>query len=150
MLVISSKICNNTSNKVLRFSKKAVDLRQKKNLNDKKFVVEWCSLKNNADVIILITWLMCKSLLKSKDVLYQFSSDLGEVHSFYSSFSDTSQKTPLLIKSLKNPAWYRVNFQTRAIIFYLKFFACIWRKGFSYRQKWSIWLRKSHAFANLF
>ena len=28
-------------------------------------------IKNNADAIILITWLMLKFLLKSKDMLYQ-------------------------------------------------------------------------------
>ena len=32
--------------------------------------------------------------IKSKDVLYQVWSDLGEVNSFYNSFSDTGQKAP--------------------------------------------------------
>ena len=45
-------------------------------------------IKNNADDIILITWLKLKILLKFKYVLHQVSSDLGEVDSFYSSFSD--------------------------------------------------------------
>ena len=35
-------------------------------------------IKNNADAIILITWLLLKVLLKSKDVLYQVSSDFDE------------------------------------------------------------------------
>ena len=42
---------------------------------------------------------MLKFLLKSKDVLYQVSSDLGEVSTFYSSFSDAGQKAlPLPVK----------------------------------------------------
>ena len=65
-------------------------------------------IKNNAGVIILITWLMLKVLLKSKDVLYQVSSDLGEGNCFYSSFADAGQKVPVPFKSLKSPAWYRV------------------------------------------
>ena len=32
------------------------------------------------------------SPLKSTDVLYQVSNDLGEVNSFYNSFSDVGQK----------------------------------------------------------
>ena len=44
------------------------------------------------DFIILITWLMLKFLLKHKGVLYQVSSDLGEVKCFYSSFSDSGLK----------------------------------------------------------
>ena len=49
-------------------------------------------IKNTADVIILITWLMLTFLLKSRDVVYQVSNDLGEVKCFYSSFSDAGQK----------------------------------------------------------
>ena len=37
---------------------------------------------------------MLKFLLMSKDLLYQNSSDFGEVKSFYNSFSDAGQKTP--------------------------------------------------------
>ena len=51
-------------------------------------------IKNIAGVIILIMWLMMKFLLKSKDVLFQVSSDLVEVNSLYSSFSDAGQKAP--------------------------------------------------------
>ena len=65
-------------------------------------------IKNNANVIIFTTWPMLKFLLKSKDVLYQVSSDLGEVNSFYSSFPDTVQEAPLPFKSSKKSAWYRV------------------------------------------
>ena len=48
-------------------------------------------------------------LLKSKDVPSQVSSDSSEVNSFYSSFSDTSQKVPLPFKCSKKPAWYKVS-----------------------------------------
>ena len=51
---------------------------------------------------------MLKFLLLSKDVLYQVSSDLIEVNSFYSSFSDTGQKAPLPFKSSEKPASYSV------------------------------------------
>ena len=50
----------------------------------------------------------CDFLLKSKDVLYQVASDLGEVKCFYSSFSDAGQKAPCLSKVQKIlPACYR-------------------------------------------
>ena len=52
-------------------------------------------------------WLILESLLKSKDKLYQVSSDLGEVNSFYSSFSDAANPANTANPS-KNPAWYRV------------------------------------------
>ena len=55
----------------------------------------------NDDVIILIMRLMLKSLLKSKDVLYQVSSDFGEINSFYSSFSDAEQKRPPAFQKFK-------------------------------------------------
>ena len=51
-------------------------------------------IKNIAGVIILIMWLMMKFLLNSKDVLFQVSSDLVEVNSLYSGFSDAGQKAP--------------------------------------------------------
>ena len=60
-------------------------------------------IKNNGDVIILITCVKLKSLLKSKDVLYQVSSDLGEVHSLYSSFSVRGQKARTVFKEFKKP-----------------------------------------------
>ena len=66
------------------------------------------AIKNDVDVIILITQLMFKLLSKSKDVLYQVSSDLGEVKSFYSSFPDADQKGPLPSRSSKKSAWYMV------------------------------------------
>ena len=58
-------------------------------------------IKNNGDVIILITCLISKSLLKSEDVFYQVSSDLGEAHSLYGSFPDTDQKAPPVVKKFK-------------------------------------------------
>ena len=62
---------------------------------------------------------MLKFLLKPKDVLYQVSSGLGEVNSFYSSFSDAGQKAPLPFKDSKKLAWYRV-----------KFFSCFKSEGY--------------------
>ena len=59
ILLMSSKICSNTSNKGLShyFSKKAVHFRQRKNLKVrlKKLLLNDDVIKNNADVIILIT-----------------------------------------------------------------------------------------------
>lgn len=52
-------------------------------------------LEKFAGVIILITWLILKFSLKSKDVLHQVSNYLGDINSFYSSLSDTSQKGSL-------------------------------------------------------
>ena len=49
---------------------------------------------------------MLTFLLKSKDVLYQVSNYLGEVSSFYNSYSDAAQKVPLYFKSSNKPAWY--------------------------------------------
>ena len=46
--------------------------------------------------------------MTSKDILYQVSSDQGEVNSFYSCFSDARQKAPLLFQSLKKTVWYSV------------------------------------------
>ena len=54
--------------------------------------------KTNVDVIIFITGLMLKPLIKSKYVLYHVSSDLGDLNSFYSSFSEAI-KSPLSFKS---------------------------------------------------
>ena len=105
---MSSKLCTNTSNKCLShyFSKTIVEFRQRKNLKvrQKNLLSNNFVIKNNADIIILITRLILKFLLKSKDVLYQVSSDLGEVNSFYSSFSDADQKTLQPFKSSKKPA----------------------------------------------
>ena len=54
--------------------------------------------------MILIMQQIIKFLLKSKHVFNQVSSDLGEVNSFCSSFSDAGQKVLLPFKSLKKPA----------------------------------------------
>ena len=97
-LLMSSKICNNTSNKGLShyFSKKTVDYSQRENLKvkQKNWFLNDDVIKNNAKVIILITWLISRFLLKSKNVLYEVSSDLSEVNSFYSSFPEADQKAP--------------------------------------------------------
>ena len=54
-------------------------------------------------------WINLKSLLKSKDVLYQVSSDLDEVNWFYSSFSEAGKEKPQLpFKNSKKPAFYKV------------------------------------------
>ena len=80
--MMSTKLCNNTSNKGLSHYlwKKSVYIRQRKNLKvrQKQLLLNDDVIKNNADVIILITWLLLKVLLKSKDVLYQVSSDFDE------------------------------------------------------------------------
>ena len=46
--------------------------------------------------------------MTSKNALYQVSSDLGEVNSFCSCFSDAEQKAPLLFQSLKKTVWQSV------------------------------------------
>ena len=69
--------------KPLLFLKKTGDFRQKENLK-----VRQKKLLSNDDVITVITRLLLKLLLKTIDVFYQVSSDLGEVNSFYSNFSD--------------------------------------------------------------
>ena len=102
---MSSKICNNTSDKGLShyFSKETVDFKQRKNLKirQKKLLLNDYVIKNIANVIILITLIMLKFLIKYKDVLYQVLSDLGEVNSFYSSFSDAGQKNPHAFQKFK-------------------------------------------------
>ena len=64
--------------------------------------------KNNADVIILITWLMLKCLLKSKYVLYEVSSDLGKITTFIVVSLTRYKKPPVSFKSSKKPACYSV------------------------------------------
>ena len=100
-LLMSPKI-SNTSKKGLHhyFLKKRFTLAKEKfESKTKKLLLNDYVIKNNADFIISITGLMLKFLLKSKDVLYHVSSDLGEVNSFYSSFSDAGQKaTPAFLK----------------------------------------------------
>ena len=60
---------------------------------------------------------MLKFLLKLEDVLYEVSIDLGEINSFYSSFSDKGQKDPSLpFKSSKKPAWYRVKIKNNTLM----------------------------------
>ena len=113
-LLMSSKICNNTSNKGLshHFLKKQLTLCKEQiwKENKKTLLLNDEVVKNKADVIILIARLMLKFLVKSKNVFYQDSSDLVELNSFYSSFSDAGQKSPTLpFKSSKKPVWYRVN-----------------------------------------
>ena len=75
ILLMSSKIYN-TYNKGLSdyfffFKKKALHFKQRKNLKirQENFLLNDYVIKSNADVIILITWLMLKFLLKSKDML---------------------------------------------------------------------------------
>ena len=51
---------------------------------------------------------MLKFLLKSKNSLYQVSSDLDALNSFYSGFFDADQKVLLPFKSSKKPGCYRV------------------------------------------
>ena len=49
-------------------------------------------------------WLCDKYLLKSEDVLYQVSNDLGQVNSFSISFPDKGQKALLPFNSSQNAA----------------------------------------------
>ena len=58
-------------------------------------------------------------------MLHQVSSDLGEVNSFYNSFSDPGQKAPLIFKSSKNPACIRLIFKPELLFFILIFYDCI-------------------------
>ena len=48
---------------------------------------------------------MLKFLLKSKNVLYEVSSDLGEMKCFYSSFSDAGQEAPVTAFQKFKNAW---------------------------------------------
>ena len=70
---------------------------------------------------------MLNFLLKSKDVLYQVSSDLSEVNNIYSSFSGAGQKAPLpclseVRKSLTDIGLKIANiFKIQKIIFMLAF-----------------------------
>ena len=111
IFLMSSKICNNISNKGLShyFWRKPADFRQRKNLKvkQKKLLLNDYVIKNNVDVIFFITWLMLKFLLKSKDVLYQVSSDLGELNAFIAVFLMQAKKPPAF-ESSKKLAWYRV------------------------------------------
>ena len=58
-------------------------------------------MENDTDIIILITWIIVKSLLESKDVLYKVSSDLSDVNNCYNYFSDAGQKVPPGFQKLK-------------------------------------------------
>ena len=92
-------------------------------------------IKNNVDVIILITWLMLKSLIKSKNVLYQFSSDLNEANSFYNSFSEVGQKIPCIWKVWKTLPGIGVISKPELFFFYLNFFGCMQGQGFAYETE---------------
>ena len=75
ILLMSSKICNNTSNIGLNhyFSKKnTVDFSQRKKLKvrQKNMLLDNDVVKNNADVIILIMRLISRVLLQSRDMFY--------------------------------------------------------------------------------
>ena len=101
ILLMSSKICNNTYNKGWNhyIFKKTVDLDEEANLRKKQIC---CRMMTSSKTMVTsksrshdqsnVTWLMLKFLLKSKDLLYQVSSDLGEVKIFYNSSSDAGQK----------------------------------------------------------
>ena len=101
ILLMSSKICNNTYNKGWShyFLKKLLTLGEETNLRKKQIC---CRMMTSSKTMVTsksrshdqsnVARLMLTFLLKSKDVLYQVSSDLGEVKIFYSSFSDAGQK----------------------------------------------------------
>ena len=100
--------------------------------------------KKNVNVIILITCLMLKLLLKSKYVLYQVLSDLGEVNSFCSSFSEVGQKASCLSKFWITVPGVGSIFKPELLFFYFNFLAAFKGKGLHMGQKWSHWHMKSH------
>ena len=118
--------------------------RQKKLLLNDEFT------KNNVNIIILITWLMKKCQVKFKDVLHQVSSDLGELNSFYSSFSEAGKRAICLSKVWKTLPGFRFVSTPELLFFYLSFLAPFKGKGLYTWQKWSYWYMKSHPFAYLF
>ena len=85
--------------KIITFFKKLLTLGEETNLRKKQIC---CRMMTSSKTMVTsksrshdqsnVTWLMLKFLLKSKDVLYQVSIDLGEVKIFYNSFSDAGQK----------------------------------------------------------
>ena len=59
-------------------------------------------------------------------MLHQVSSDLGEVNSFYNSFSDPGQKaTPAFQKLKKTLPGKGLIFKPELLFFYLNFYGCI-------------------------
>ena len=100
---MSLKMHNNTSNKslILYFSKTQLTLGKEKVWMTKKLLLNDDVIKNKADIIILIKWLM---FVKAQRLVYKVSSDLGEVNSFSSSFPDNGHKVPFPLKNAKNPA----------------------------------------------
>ena len=61
--------------------------------------------------MILLTWLTLKFLLKSKDVLYQVSSELSEVNSFIAVFLTRDKKPSPVFQKFENTCRvYRVKF----------------------------------------
>ena len=86
---MSSEMCNDTFNKGLShcFYKKQLTLGKEKMLKSDKKNCYWIMTSSN--------W-------------SQVSSDLGEVNSFYISFSEVGQKSLLSFKSAKKLSSYRV------------------------------------------
>ena len=100
---VSLKIHNNTSNKgfIHYFSKTQLTLGKEKTWKTKKLLLNDDIIKNNVDIIILITRLM---VVKVKRLVYKVASDLGKENSFSGSFSDNGQKVHLSLNSSKNSA----------------------------------------------
>ena len=146
--LMSSKICYNTSNSnkglSYYFSKKRCLQAREKFKSQKDLFLNDEVIKNNDNVIILIMWLMLKSLIKSKGVLYHVYSDLGEVNSFYSSFSEVDQKAPCFWKVWKTLPGIVFIFKPELLFFCLNFLAVFMGKGLQIGQKWSHWHMKSH------
>ena len=104
-LLMSPKI-SNTSKKGFHhyFLKKRFTLAKGKIWKqDKKVVVEWLRHQKQCWHHHFDHGPNVKFLLKSKDVLYQVSSDLDEVNTFYSSFFDADQKAPPAIQKRPFP-----------------------------------------------
>ena len=80
-------------------------------------------------------WSHDECLLKSKDVLFHVSSDLGEVNGFSSSFSDKDQKAPSLLRVRKPLPCVELIFKPELLFFSLIFLAAFEGKGWHVDRK---------------
>ena len=123
---MSLKMHNNTSNKslILYFSKTQLTLGKEKVWMTKKLLLNDDVVKNKADIIILITWLM---FVKVQRLFYKGPSNLGEVNSFSSSFSDNGHKVTFLSRIRKTLPSIGLIFKPELL--YFKFFDLFKGKG---------------------
>ena len=105
ILLISSKICNDTSYKGWShyFSKKAVHFKQRKNLKIRQsLLLNNNVIKSNADVIVLITWLMLKFFLSPKMCCTKFKVIWVKQTAFIAVFFTRAKKPLCLSKVWKS------------------------------------------------